>query len=168
MHPQDVAHDQLLAGRLRRGDHLLRLGHRHGHRLFQKHVAAGGEGPLRVGGVGVGVGVDRDGVGLRGNEGLFVIRELGVLGAHGREQLTPRGLSPCDNADDLKLRQCVVGLGMRRAHVAAAHDEDPDGLGHGEEPFSSGSRECMTRGADDGRSSIAFSSGAANGRCRSR
>jgi len=131
MDPEDVANDELLAGSLRRGHHRLRFGHGRCHRLLEKHVAAGGERLRSVVGMRVGVGVDRDGVGFRGGQGLAVVGKLGVVAAKGVEQVTPRLLAAGDHAHDLEARQRVIGLGVRLPHVAAADDEDPDGRGHG-------------------------------------
>ena len=129
MDPEDVADHELLARLPGRRHDLLRLGHRHRHRLLEKDVAAGLEGGLGVCGVGVGVGVDRDGVGRGGGEGLVIVGELRIVRTDRIEQGPPRRLATGDDAHDLEAGHVVVGLGVRGAHVAAAGDENPDRRG---------------------------------------
>jgi len=131
MDPEDVADDEFLSRLACGGDDLLGLLHRHGNRLFEEHVAAGGEGLPGVVGVGVGIGVDRDRVGPRGSQRRGEVGELRIFGGHRVEELASRLFTASDDAHDLELGKGVVGLGVRLPHVAAADDEDPDRPAHG-------------------------------------
>ena len=78
--------------------------------------------------MGVGIGVDRDRIGLGGRECRGVVGELRILASDRIEEGTAGFLAAGHDTDDLKAVHLVVGLGMRGAHVAAADDEDPDGM----------------------------------------
>ena len=82
--------------------------------------------------MGIGVGVDGDGIRLRSGQSLVVVRELQIVRTKGCEHRLPRlGLAGHD-PDDLKTVHCVIGLGMAGAHVSASNDENPNRLWHGD------------------------------------
>ena len=90
MNAEDVADDELFSCLLGQIDDLAGLGDGVGQRLLEEHVTAGGERLTGVVGMGVGIGVDRDRIGLRGRESFLVIRELRVVVAEGLEKGLPR------------------------------------------------------------------------------
>lgn len=94
-------------------------------------MAPGGECLLRVFGMRVRIGVDRDGIGTGRREGRTEVGKLRIVGTDGGEQIATRGLATGDYAHDLEVGQRVVGLGVRFAHVTAADDENPDAFLHG-------------------------------------
>ena len=136
VHAQDVADDQLLAGRARLVHHGLRAVHGGGQRLLDEDVAAGIEGLDAELLVGVGVGVYRDRIGPG-----FRKRLVHVLVARQRRELGGQVVAPADAAaaqpDELEALDLVVSERVAEPHVADAHHEHPDrSVLHGCLPFA--------------------------------
>ena len=122
MNPQDIADHQLQALGLGEGRDVLGLRHRLGQRLLDEHVCARLQRHAGIGGMGVGPGVDRHGIGLQRGQRLRIVVEL----RHAREfrrQLFALGNVAAAQARDLEAIDRLVGPRMAQPHVAQPHDQ---------------------------------------------
>ena len=119
---QDVAEHQLLVVLPRLDDDPLGIGDVGRDRLLHEHVAARLERPNGIVGMGVGIGIDRDGVRAGLGQRHVEILEPRDL----REALGQIGAAldrPAHQPDALEAVERLVGFGVRQAHVADADDQ---------------------------------------------
>ena len=120
---QDIADDELALVLLGGGDDASRVfdGGRQG--LFDKDMGAGLDGGDGIVGMGIGVGGDRDHIGLELGQGCRKVMPQRI----GRQLFRQGRGGAVDQADDLEAGMGVIGDGVALAHLAEADNQNLEG-----------------------------------------